>query len=196
MAINTTPAQRAAIAQVDAILMWQRGVKIPERDVLDVLSEAILSGARIEPAFQELVNFVIAKAAIANKLPDHLSGAPAGSRGDRDAVQVAGAYFELIDGGQKSERAKEVLQGKFHVGKRQIERLIKAGKYLHGDTKAARDQERRSNALLSGCEGHDFFSWREPSQKANEWPLGLAGLTPSQALDQLDKAINPRAHTG
>lgn len=196
MAINITPAQRAAIAQVDAILMWQRGVKIPERDVLDVLSEAILSGARIEPAFQALVNFVIAKAAIANKLPDHLPGAPAGSRGDRDAVQVAGAYFDLIDAGQKPERAKEVLESQFHVGKRQIERLIKAGKDFHGDTKAARDQQRRSNALLAGYEGHDICGAQEPRRTSDEWPLGLAGLTPSHALDQLDKAINPRTHTG
>ncbi len=176
--------------------MWRRGIKVPERDVLDVLAEAVLSGAPIEPSFQAMVNLIITKAAVEGKLPDHLHGAPSGSRGDRDAEQVAGAYFELLDKGVPSERAKDALTRDFKIGKRQVERLVKSGRRWHGDTKDARDQRRRLNALLAEIEGGiDGYGQSRPASSSPEaddpHPLGLGGLTRAEALQRLAEAINP-----
>lgn len=176
--------------------MWRRGIKLPERDVLNVLAEAVLSGAPIESGFQVMVNLIIAKAAVKGGLPDHLHGAPPGSRGDRDAEQVAGAYFEMLDKGVPSERAKEVLAGDFKIGKRQVERLIKLGKHWHGDTKGARDQRRKLNEWLSEVDGGvDGYGQVRPASSTPEaddpHPIGLGGLTRAEALQRLAAAINP-----
>jgi len=180
-----TEKQRAERWQQVILEFRSLGAPFSEFNVLVALSASLLSGARIEPAFQALANAVIAKALIGGQLPRKQDGRRAGSLPggtlSYDEVAVAGDFFDLVDGGETTENAVEILSEKYAKSGRQILRIVGKGKVWHGDSPAAREQERRfpSYAIADSAACQD------------DSPAELAGLSAGVALERLDSQIRP-----
>ncbi len=189
-AVTITPAQHAKMMQEAVLDARRRGLRFSERNVLVVLSEAVLSGAPITPEFQSVANAIVAKALIkGGKLPSKQGGRPKGGALSYDAEAVAGEYLALVDGGHKSEAAFEELARKHNKDSRTIQRIVSEGRMWHGDTKAARDQKRKSDAFMAGY-------GQEPSVEPIDHPdqgdrVELACLDEADALAKLKTFITP-----
>ncbi|MDQ0590989.1 hypothetical protein [Variovorax paradoxus] len=183
-----SPAQHATMMQTIALDERRRGLPVSERNVLVVLSEAVLSGVPIDPGFQALANAIVAKAVIAGNLTARKKeGRPQGIKG-HDAAMVTTEFYELLDGVGSSEmtesEAELELALLYDVDVSTIKRAVQSEKWLHGDSKAAREQARRSNALL-GVSG--------PQAEVDDTGLvELACLEKDEALAQLQATIRGR----
>lgn len=98
--MSTIDAERrlAESWQCQILSARAQGRPFLERNVLVALSAAHLSGARIDPVFQELANAVVAKSVITKSLPKAQDGRRKGDHADGtlsyDAEAVAGEFFE------------------------------------------------------------------------------------------------------
>lgn len=189
--VNYSPAQHAAMLQVELLEARRRGRCFSERNVLVILSEALLSGVQIDPEFQTLANAVMAKAIITGKLPPKQGGRPKGSFADGnlsyDAQAVAGEYFDLVDAGKKSEESIDQLAGRHNKDMRTIQRIVSEGRMWHGDSEAARNQKRREDAIRG-----DVDQPRVEQQEQDD-RVELACMNMSEALAKLQAVIDPQA---
>lgn len=175
MTINIGTGIHARWMQQEILAARAAGRMVSERNVLVVLSEAVLSGSPIDPLFQALANAVAAKAIVTGKLPGVKSGRPAGSK--LDALKVASEYFDLIDGGARREDALAALGERYPAETRHLWRVVKDGSKWHGSSKAARDQAREQ------------VKFREIDTPPAEGRVELACMDEDAAIRALDACI-------
>lgn len=113
-----------------------------EWGVLEALAQAVISGKKVDPFFQSVVNAIVAKAVISGKLPAKKKGRPAVDQFDSIGWDVAFQYFALKDGGVSYDDAVAQVANKFHKDERTVMRLVKANKAFIGVTLAARERTR------------------------------------------------------
>lgn len=105
-----------------------------ELHVLEGLAHLVLSGKEISPAFQLVVNAIVAKAVLSGKLPTNSKGRPANFMHGADGWSIANRFLELTDNGKKYAEAIEQVADEFpqNTGKRmsdrRIEQLVKENK--------------------------------------------------------------------
>ncbi|RYH71152.1 MAG: hypothetical protein EON54_00215 [Alcaligenaceae bacterium] len=189
----------AKMYQQEILAARSAGRLFSERNVLAVLSEAVLSNAPIDPEFQALANATIAKAFIDGKLP---------TPGRRETVKnydpatITTEFFEFIDGvGLKGasplteDEARIQLALIYELDETTIKRAVQSERWLHGDTKAAREQKRKSVAFLEAAIEQTRKSGALPDGSASRAddssPVGLAFLKKDAAIALLRAIIRP-----
>jgi hypothetical protein len=183
-ALTLTPAQNAAVLQAQMLDRHRAGVA-HEHDVLLVLSALLLSGAKIDPVFQDIANAVMAKAIVTDKgkLPAKRPGAKKGAGVKYAPLAITEQYFDLLDEGKPERDCLEELAERYRkqhdLSDKQIGRIVKANSWLFGDTKAHRDQRRRDPEYR----GMDEI---EP----DVGNIALAGLDKDAALNKLNTIIS------
>jgi hypothetical protein len=96
-----------------------------ERDVLEVLADAVQAGEAVHPQFQELANAVVADAVAQNKLPGRRRGRP--KVGVRRVARKRAAVRDYSIGRQSKQTAEEAAAATgeaFHANDRTIERWV------------------------------------------------------------------------
>ena len=187
MNVNITPAQHAALLQGEILAAHSCGCAFSERNVLVILSEAVLSGAQIDPDFQALANSIMAKAIILEKLPGKQNGRPKASFADGglryDSLVVAGEYFDLLDSGKKNEHCLAELATQYKKDERTISRIISEVRMWHGDTIEARNQAR----------AEAVFKVADQPITSEEGRVELACMDKSAALIKLQTLIKRKS---
>ena len=129
-----------------------------EWDILERLVLVVLSGEKIDPVFQSVVNAIVAKAVISGKLPYRSRGRPADLLGGVSGWSVAERYLELRDSGLLYRDAVAGVAAEFHKDERHIMRLVKESRsgveFRMGGTAEERNlfrerSKRRDEAKLS-----------------------------------------------
>lgn len=115
-----------------ALQSLREGEGRAELDILERLVSVVLSGGKVNPVFQSVVNAIVAKAVISGKLPTERKGRPVNFMHRAPAWAIAERYLELMDGGlttyaEAIERvADEFLKDDGNrMSDRQIERLVR-----------------------------------------------------------------------
>lgn len=102
--------------------------------VLEGLAHVVLSGKKVNPVFQAVVNAIVAKAVISGKLPANARGKPANFMTGPNGGGIAERHLELMDGGMNYAAAIEKVANEFQkdggnkISDRQIERLVAENK--------------------------------------------------------------------
>ena len=105
-----------------------------ELHVLEGLAHVVLSGKKVSPMFQAVVNAIVAKAVLSEKFPANARGTPANFMVCANGWSIANRYLELRDGGMNYADAVEQVADEFpkddgnKMSDRQIERLVKENK--------------------------------------------------------------------
>ena len=191
MIVEISPRLNAARLQHVLLEARRCGLLFSESNVLAILSEAVLSGGEIEPEVQALANAIIAKATIRGRLPPRQGGRRPGVK-SHDSALVTTEFFELLDGvglvgavGMTEDEAELELALLYDVDVSTIKRAVQSERWLHGDSKVAREQKRKSQAFDQRAEVQD------------DALLGLACLDEDAALGRLQAFIQPKvARTG
>lgn len=100
-----------------------------EYSVLDTLAKFVLGGVEVSPKFQRVVNLIITRSLLENRLPQKKNGRPKDHTGI-DGELVASMYSELLDGGSSYADAVSKLAAEFHKDERQIMRIVKEYKKI------------------------------------------------------------------
>jgi hypothetical protein len=187
--------QRAEFWQHEILSTRSQGKPVLERNVLVALAASHLSGARIDPSFQELANAVISKAIITGQLPKAQDGRRKGNHSDGtlsyDDELVAGEYFAICDSGETRDDALASLSLKHNKDRRTIERAVREGRKWHGSTLEARQQQRRDLADVVAERLALAEPLAESSDVRDDSPPELAGLAEQVALQRLEHLIRP-----
>jgi hypothetical protein len=182
MTPTITPRMHAEWMQQELLEARRRGQEFLERNVLVVLAEASLSGAAIVPEFQALANAVMAKALIRQALPSRQDGRKVGTT-KHDPALIATEYFEYIDGvgctAMTEGDAIGLIAIDYNIDETTVRHYIDEERWLHGNSKAARDQARRNAPYMEAARIADDDST----------PVELACLSRQDALSQLDEII-------
>lgn len=105
-----------------------------ELHVLEGLAHVVLSVKKVSPVLQAVVNAIVAKAVIFEKLPANARGKPANFMADANGGDIAIRHHELTDGGMNYAAAVEKVADEFQkdggnkISDRQIERLVAENK--------------------------------------------------------------------
>lgn len=160
-----------------------------ERNVLVILSDAVLSNAPIDPNFQALANAIVARIIVTGELPLRQKGRRKGIKG-HDPAMVTTEFFELVDGvgspGMTESEAKLELALLWDLDFSTITRAVESERMWHGDSRAAREQARKSDELL----GVNVLQ----AEVEETGLVELAGLEKDEALAQLQATIQLRSH--
>ena len=92
--------------------------------VLAILTKLVVAGLSVDGDFQKLVNVIVAKSILRNKLPAQPKSRPKARNGVNGQL-IASKYIELREGGAKYAEAVAELAGIFFKDERQIMRIVK-----------------------------------------------------------------------
>lgn len=194
-----TPSGTLALSPKDSARLHQQlfldevaaGRPINERMVMAIMCELVLSGAEVAGDFQRLANAVQAKSFVSGKLPDKPDGRRKGT-GRYDPTEVAAAYYDGVDGGEKSSDVYGRLAEQFSMEVSGVRKLVQEASPWMPDTKEARDQERRNAAAMGLEPDHWDYrnrAWREAVKAATDDPSSVAGLSLDQAIALSDRLL-------
>lgn len=128
-----------------------------EWEILERLVSVVLSGKKVDPVFQSVVNAIVAKAVISEKLPGRNRGRPVNIFAGVSSWSVAERYLELMDGGMPYGDAVAQVAAEFHKDERHIMRLVREG--------------RSGIEFRMGVTAEDRNLFRERSTRCNETEL-------------------------
>lgn len=116
--------------------------------VFQEVMSAVLSGAKIEPAFQVVANAIVAKVYLTEKLPQKPKGRPIDESGI-DGTTVASRYYFYRDAGATYQESVAKVAKEFFKDERHIMRLVKKSKWIVGETIQERTAYREWWAMCS-----------------------------------------------
>ena len=117
------------IIESNVLANLENGKGGAEYGVLDSLAKFVLDGVEVSPKFQRVVNLIITRSLLQNRLPQKKNGRPKDHTGI-DGELVASKYGELMDGGSSYADAVSKLTTEFHKDERQIMRIVKENKKI------------------------------------------------------------------
>lgn len=179
-----------------------------EHDVLDVLTQLVLTRSAVPAEFQALANAVIAKTFLTGKLPaGKAKNRPRGSgrfavgASQHSAEDVAVEFFDALDTcedlGESASKADVVawLAERYAADEKTIERALKDAEPWLPDCKDARDQLRREGDFLGRPWNYRNRDFATQVKAICEAPPMVAGVPLDDAICMVQQQID-RAHKG
>ena len=136
------------VTQSFALKFLEEGAHGAEFDVLKVLARAVLHGESLDPAFQAVVNALMAKVVFSEKLPSKAMGRKMGS-GRIDSWEVANDFYDMRDSGISYDQTVQALAQKHNMEESNVPKLASENKQSVGSTKAERKFNRMIRKAIS-----------------------------------------------
>lgn len=163
------------------------GKPVNERMALALLCELVLTHCEVNPAFQKLVNVVMTKALIHDKLPSKKMGRPKGTEHSHE--QIAADYYDGVDRGEDPDVVLNHLADEYEMSAEYIEKsVIENAKPWIPSSKPARDQARREAERFGLTWDFRNSAWAEAMKSlvvAEDTFAGLKLPAAKQAVDEL-----------
>lgn len=161
-----------------------------ERECLEHLASHVFLGITIDPAFQSVVNLILAKVIIYEALPLKKLGRPKGQEGENLSRQVAQEYWDMLDSGTSYRDAVQHLANKVHKDERQIMRYVEKHKDMVGLTVELRENNRERTAIMRNLIGH-IKSMTDDSYASTNFAVSKPPpeFEPDDYIEYLDEQI-------
>lgn len=155
---------------IKAVAAQQNGA---EWECLQKFTGDLISGSKIDPAFQAVINLIVAKSFVLQALPLKKLGRPKNQETDALGRKIALEYWDSRDGGTSYSEAVQRLAERFHKDERHIMRMVEKHKKIVGLTLEDREERRQWAAIAS-----EAFRFLETQPTNSYFSMVLEVLNP------------------